>query len=44
MRFILNLFKTKPASVPAARLKHAGFSAEDRRAFQQWNSNAGMYR
>ena len=44
MRFILNLFKGKKHEIPAMRLKHAGFSAEDRRAFQQWNSNAGMYR
>lgn len=46
MRFILSLFKSATAKheIPAARLKHAGFSAEDRKAFREWNSNAGRYR
>ena len=44
MRFILNLFKGKKHEIPAMRLKHAGFSADERKAFREWNSNTGMYR
>ena len=44
MRFILNLFKGKKHEIPAMRLKHAGFSADERKAFREWNSNVGYYR
>lgn len=46
MRFILNFFKSANAKhdIPAMRLKHAGFSADERKAFREWNSNTGYYR
>ena len=44
MRFIINLFKGRKHDIPAMRLKHAGFSAEERKALRLWTSNAGYYR
>lgn len=44
MRFIINLFKSHKHEIPPMRLKHAGFSIDERKAFREWNSNAGRYR
>ena len=44
MRFILNLFKGRKHDIPTMRLKHAGFSAEERKALRLWTSDAGYYR
>ncbi len=44
MRFIINLFKGRKHDIPAMRLKHAGFSAEERRNLRLWASDAGYYR
>ena len=44
MRFIINLFKSQKHEIPPMRLKHAGFSAEERRNLRFWTSDAGYYR
>lgn len=45
MRFILSLFTRKPvkSAVPASRLQHAGFSAEERKNLALWRSDAYQY-
>ena len=44
MRFIINLLKGRKHDIPAIRLKHAGFSIEERRNLRFWTSDAGYYR
>ena len=44
MRFIINLLKGKKHEIPSMRLKHAGFSIEERKALRLWTSDAGYYR
>ena len=44
MSFILNLFRNHKHDIPPMRLKHAGFSIEERKALRLWTSDAGYYR